>query len=59
MILCRGRGRYVDDDVDLDLTYITEKIIGMRVCVCVHTVCVCSVICSVVVGILITNSLHI
>ena len=24
----RGRGRYVDDDFDLDLTYITEKIIG-------------------------------
>ena len=24
----RGRGRYVDEDFDLDLTYITERIIG-------------------------------
>ncbi|XP_065889210.1 tensin-2-like isoform X2 [Dysidea avara] len=27
--VAKGRGRYVDDDVDLDLTYITEKIIAM------------------------------
>ena len=32
----RGRGRYVDEDFDLDLTYITERIIGeCSVCVCV------------------------
>ena len=24
----RGRGRYIDEDFDLDLTYITERIIG-------------------------------
>ena len=26
--LCRGRGRYVNEEFDLDLTYITERIIG-------------------------------
>ena len=40
----RGRGRYVDEDFDLDLTYITERIIGecVYVCVyvCVHCTCV-------------------
>ncbi len=25
---CRGRDRYVNDEFDLDLTYITERIIG-------------------------------
>ena len=29
---CRGRERFVDEEFDLDLTYITDKIIG-RCCV--------------------------
>ena len=29
--LCRGRDRYVNDEFDLDLTYITERIIGMSI----------------------------
>ena len=26
--LCRGRQRYVDDEFDLDLSYITDRVIG-------------------------------
>ena len=26
--LCRGRDRYINEEFDLDLTYITERIIG-------------------------------
>ena len=38
-VVFRGRGRYVDEDFDLDLTYITERIIGeyiMCLCMCYH-----------------------
>ena len=40
----RGRDRYVNEEFDLDLTYITERIIGVCVCVCVcvESICSCS-----------------
>ncbi len=28
ILRCRGRDRYVNEEFDLDLTYITERIIG-------------------------------
>ena len=31
--MCRGRDRYVNEEFDLDLTYITERIIGKLFCV--------------------------
>jgi hypothetical protein len=28
-VIARGRGRYIDATFDLDLTYITERVIGI------------------------------